>query len=94
VAASGWVFPPMSYRVATIPSVSHQFDLLQLDSPAPPPLPLGDGRTRSTPSESQGAVSDEVREQMGVLVNIIIDVFLEHRKVTREAKQERTPELQ
>jgi hypothetical protein len=33
------------------------------------------------------AVSAEVREQMRVLANIMIDIFLEHQKVTREAQE-------
>ena len=48
-----------------------------------------------TQSPAQVAVSAEVREQMRVLANIMVDVFLEHRKATREAKKQAGgPELQ
>jgi hypothetical protein len=78
----------MANQKAPFPAVPDQFDLLaQVKSPTPP--------LSGTQSGSQVAISDEVREQMRVLANIMIDVFLEHRKVTREAKEEaRGPELQ
>jgi hypothetical protein len=53
--------------------------LAQVESPGP---------LSGRQSGSQEYVSDELREQMRALANIMIDVFLEHRKVTHEAKEE------
>jgi hypothetical protein len=70
-------------------------DGLQLESPAPPPLAVAGSQTSVTQSGPQVAVSAEATDQMRVLANIMIDVFLERRKVPREAKEEaRGPELQ
>jgi hypothetical protein len=71
----------MANQKAPFRAVPDQFDLLAQVESQTPPL---SGRQ----SGSQVAVSEELRERMRALASIMIDVFLEHRKVTREAKEE------